>query len=1512
MKKILSMFLAVVMVFSCVPAAAAQGTEVSAEVETEGINEALAEQLSGGGGDFQVSAIEPESPDTVLVTYTAAADCSLVLTVTDDSGEAQLARTELQVEAGTQQATVSTGLDALPQYYCMTAALYRNGAAVSNEFVNYDHTREYEEFLAMTPDDPAFAGQTVLDLGVDAEGNSNFAVVREDVRVVNVSSLDEVSPDGPSLLEDTAEFVLPAGEEQIDPGDKVLILPADNLSGAVAMVVGEVDESASLLEDGAGETVAVTPAEVKTDMEDYYAYIRMNVDFTAGTEDLDTSSADPIVEFDEVELFDNWGSKTFSIGEQNFGGIRVNDTLTLSVDGNINFELSGGIFKKLKKFEVSTTLSAKNEFTIKADYAAHVERSVRVGSIPVANIPGVSLSIPVDVVCRAGLNASFEFTATQHASTTIVAGYQSGSCYCTATSNASSGRTLRTQARATASLGVKAGLEITVLGAVKADVSGEVGILAEVIAQSVNDTATYKHDCIACMDVSLYVYAQPSFALRMREYVFFGDYQNLASKTGDRVQSKITGFYVSYRGGNNWVIDGGTCPNKRYLVTITVRDGTTSKPLKDVQVGSLGKTDTNGKVSEFLSAGRYHEFTLTRGSFQSDTVGVYVGFAPASAEAFLYPKDNNEDYIYRMDEWAQYSKEQLETRIQQNLKEGTMVTLADAKDLELLAIYMIQQKPTKYVKFRMNMGEGQNEIDLTKIDWVPIGLEDNPFQGEFNGTGVTFTGLHVPEDPQNRSDRRGFFGVVGDGAWVHDFTLSNVSLSGAEGRPVGAVADIAKDGAEISDVVVSGGTVSGATAGGIVGQMENAAVRNSYVSKFAVTGSQFAGGIAGAYTAGEESEITNCYATAQVSGETAGALCGKVSKAAAPNLQKGETAQEVRHGGLQYDYYLASAGQAIGEIDAGLSPLMFPVSEGQAKGTDASQPISEDSVPYVGATTLLEALNLWYADFGTFEKVAGTAGQKEGAEQNEAQAQDQASGGVVPDSDPQDRYNHWYADGRDAQGTFTNDGYPVFAQRKPVYPLTVHYSYADGREAYPTVVLYCAEGESYNVTSYKIAGYYTNDVEYVGIMPGYAVDFFVVYYAETNYAGDAKVLTGDRPAAAGETYRVADEADLRTLAAYATDGGNTAGVTFEQTADIAAAANWQAIGTQTNPFRGSYEGAGFKITGLDGALFGYTDGAAVQNLGLEANITAQEDGGILAVQMSNTSLFNCAVSGSIASSAGSAGGIAARLIGAQVDFCRVQAAVQGKTGAGGIAAACTGGSALRNCSFMGAVGADTGFAGGLTGSVEGGTLENSYTTAAVTGGASAGGITGQAKALKLHNVFFAGTTQGDAITASQEDAAFDGVYFRSGLNTAVTGAQTFQTDGAAALAEKLNGWVQQRNSASYYIWAVAQPSSALMEEETGESAATIPAFSLPYENWLLDLKVENGTVSYTFDEYRYGQFTVMIALYDENGRMLTCKELPEGQSSFASGDADCAYARAFLYDGNMNPVATAVSSSQSE
>ena len=1496
MKKILSSFLAFVIVLSFVPVQVAEAAEVSAQVETEGVDDALSAQLFGAGSDsdFQISAIEPQSPDNVLVTYTASVDCTLVLTVSSDPDGQQLAKAEEPVPTGTGQVVLSTGLEEFPRYFRLTASLCSGDRALSDEYVNYDYTQEHEQFLAMTPDDETFEGQTVLDLGPGSDGRNNFAVVREDVHVVTVSSIEDVCLDAVLLDETGGEYLLPDEGDEIAAGDKILILSEDDRSSAIPLIAGEVEHTMSLLDSsGNGNTVSVTPANETAGMEDFYSYVRMNVDFSADTDDLDTSTVDPIVEFEDVQLFGSNnigfdGSKTFSIPEQNFGGIRVNDSLTLAVDGNVSIEYS---WNGLNKFEVSTTLSATNVFTINAQSDIKpIERSVRLGEIPIGGIPGLWLSIPVEMVFRADFNASFNFTTTQKASTTITAGYRSGACYCTATSEASSGRELRTEARATASLGVKAGLEITALDIVKADVSGEVGVEAVAIAQSINSTADYQHMCRACMDVSLYVYARPSFSLRVRKYIVVGEFQQLAGKAGSGVRSKIMGFYVSWRGGNNWVSGYGTCPNKKYRVTITVLDGATNKPVSGVDVERLGKTGNDGKVSGFLQSGQYYNLALRHGSYEDDWVGVYVGSSPVNERVSLYIKTNNEAVLYSMKEWSTFSDDELKNLITENLQEGIQVNLEDAGDLELLAVYTISGKPTvsetgECIEFYMSTNE--KEIDLSELDWVPIGNERNPFRGIFNGSHVTFTGLHVPADPQNRTNYRGFFGAVSDGAWVHDLTLSDVSLNGDEGNPLGAVADVIKGNAEISDVTVSG-AVSGTIAGGIAGSMNGGSIRNSYVGQLTVTGSQYAGGLVGSYTAAGESEIANCYSTAQVSGGKAGALCGQVVADASQNT------------GLMYDYYLDTA-TPFGEIADGVDPLAFSLTDAQAKGTESVQSISEDSsVPYASATTLLEALNLWYADFGAFVNVPSDKPQND-------EVQNQPSTQTIPDSDPQDKYNHWYADALDSQGNFRNGGYPVFATRPPVYTLRVHYSYADGSEAKPTVVVYYEKGAEYDVDPYKIEGYSTNDVEYKGIMPGYDLDFFVVYYPETVYAGDAKELTGNKTAAAGEIYRVNDAADLNALAAYT---GNTFGVKFEQTADITVT-DWTGIGTRDNPFKGSYQGLGRAVSGLDAPLFGYTDGAQISNLTLTAHIESQEEAGILVVQAKDSQLTNCTVSGSLTSGK-NAGGIAAQLLdGSQANICKVSATIQGGDGTGGIAAVCTD-SILTNCSFTGSARVSSGNLGGLTGAAENATIENSFVSADLIGGANAGGVSGTAQNVKMQNVFFAGTVSGaeysDSITQAATGGEFVNVFYPAELSTAVSSAKSYTINGIADLKEHLNTWVQERNSASYYTWEI-EMNAGLSVEGSEDNEVSLPVHSLPYDNWLVDLTVKDGLVSFTFDEFHYSEFKAMIALYDENGQMLVCREIPEGQSSFTVTEQGCAYAKAFLCDKNMIPAAVAVATS---
>ena len=128
----------------------------------------------------------------------------------------------------------------------------------------------------------------------------------------------------------------------------------------------------------------------------------------------------------------------------------------------------------------------------------------------------------------------------------------------------------------------------------------------------------------------------------------------------------------------------------------------------------------------------------------------------------------------------------------------------------------------------------ENDIDLSGYTssggWMPIGNNTNQFKGSFDGNSHTITGLTI-----NRSsaDHQGLFGYLLNGT-VKNLGMANVSITGR-------------------------GYV-----GGIVGLMNQAAVRNCYTTG-SIKGMAHVGGVAG-YVYGSGSALQSCYSTADITG----------------------------------------------------------------------------------------------------------------------------------------------------------------------------------------------------------------------------------------------------------------------------------------------------------------------------------------------------------------------------------------------------------------------------------------------------------------------------------------------------------------------------------------------------------------------------------------------------------------------------------------------------------------------
>ena len=158
-----------------------------------------------------------------------------------------------------------------------------------------------------------------------------------------------------------------------------------------------------------------------------------------------------------------------------------------------------------------------------------------------------------------------------------------------------------------------------------------------------------------------------------------------------------------------------------------------------------------------------------------------------------------------------------------------------------------------------------NDIDLSDIDWTPIGTYDNPYTGTFNGGNHTITGLKID---QSGTDNVGLIGRLGSGGKVQDVTLTEVNVTG--GTYVGGIAGQTDGTVENCSV---NGTVTGRSqTGGIVGR--NFSTISGCSAEGTVTGNTNVGGISGLcvpnYDTGTGSligsTIEGCHSTAAVSG----------------------------------------------------------------------------------------------------------------------------------------------------------------------------------------------------------------------------------------------------------------------------------------------------------------------------------------------------------------------------------------------------------------------------------------------------------------------------------------------------------------------------------------------------------------------------------------------------------------------------------------------------------------------
>jgi len=223
------------------------------------------------------------------------------------------------------------------------------------------------------------------------------------------------------------------------------------------------------------------------------------------------------------------------------------------------------------------------------------------------------------------------------------------------------------------------------------------------------------------------------------------------------------------------------------------------------------------------------------------------------------------------------------------------------------------------------------DIDLSGMNWMPIGTQAAPFLGTFDGNGHTINNLNIN---QPTMDNMGLFGV--NNGSIRNLHLENARIIGRNntgsvaGRNMQSITNVTVDIAELTGV---------RGVGGLVGINDNSGIitESSVTGTGNVAGSNDVGGLAGA----NSGTIRLSFATVNVSGSSSlvGGLIG--------SMPTGLVEQSYATGNVSA---LGNFGGFIGSFTGNFSVIRNSFSTGNT----ASHPSSAGFIGHTSGTPLIE------------------------------------------------------------------------------------------------------------------------------------------------------------------------------------------------------------------------------------------------------------------------------------------------------------------------------------------------------------------------------------------------------------------------------------------------------------------------------------------------------------------------------------------------------------------------------
>ncbi len=269
----------------------------------------------------------------------------------------------------------------------------------------------------------------------------------------------------------------------------------------------------------------------------------------------------------------------------------------------------------------------------------------------------------------------------------------------------------------------------------------------------------------------------------------------------------------------------------------------------------------------------------------------------------------------------------------------------------------------------------------------------------------------------------------------------------------------------------------------------------------------------------------------------------------------------------------------------------------------------------------------------------------------------------------------------------------------------------------------------------------------------------------------------------GRPYVLCSSADI-----YNIRNDLAATYALKQDADLSDYTEWPSIGTRSAPFTGRLDGHGHKITGLSAnrssdldytGLFGYINGGAVRNMGVEISLSGL--GGRNYV-----------------------GGIAGRIANTEITNCYVTGNITARNSSGGVVGNASG-SIIRNTHSSGNITA-SGLTGGIAGNISNGTsITDSYSVSNINSQNYAGGIAGESLNSSITNCYASGTVTGTD-TSSTRMGGIVGYASNSTIktNAALNGSLTGIRLTGRIAGEFVSGTANNNLALNMPVWGTQQ------------------------------------------------------------------------------------------------------------